>query len=51
MSTQHSQRVISKRPRDFTVLWVNVRRTIEPHNAALSLADQQKIDVVCIQEP
>lgn len=51
MLRNHSQPTTLKLPRDFTILWANVRRGPASHNTALSLADQQKADVVCIQEP
>ncbi len=51
MSGQPSRHLTTKLPKDLTILWANVGKKPASHNAALSLAEEQKIDVVCIQEP
>lgn len=39
------------RPGDLTVSWSNVGRRSDCHDASLSLAFDEQIDVVCVQEP
>lgn len=38
-------------PKDFSILWANVGRTIACHNAILNLAQERGVDVICVQEP
>src|SRR6187402_2443992 len=51
MSVQYSTYNSTKLPRDLTVLWANVGRIAEAHNTILNLAEEQKVDIVCLQEP
>lgn len=51
MSGHPSQPTTPKLPRNLTIFWANVRRSSASHNAALNLAEQEKSDVICIQEP
>jgi ribonuclease HI len=51
MLRQQSQHHTPPLPRDFTILWANVRRSSASHNTTLSLAEEQKFDIVCVQEP
>lgn len=51
MSRHRSQQQTPQLPRDLTILWVNVRRSPASHNIALNLAEEEKSDIICVQEP
>lgn len=49
--TNSSNRRARLSPKELRIGWINVGRRQDPHDAALSIAFEEGLDVLCIQEP
>lgn len=50
-SRRRGRRRNHKPRKDLQVCWANVRRSITPHMGILALAAEERMDVICVQEP